>query len=148
MEIGRLLHSQKKRLKISLDKKQLLMPFKLKAHVLKNCAYIKQKHLNVPRRGPVGSIKTSPPFKLVSVDHMHMEQSKGGHEYVLVVDHFTCFVQSYPTENKSGKTCRKEGQNLTTVSPTTPYHPQRSAVHAVHAYNCTRHKATLLTIFA
>lgn len=72
-------------------------------HVM-SCMCLKQKKPNRETRTPLVSITSTHPFKLVSVDFLHLDKCKGDYEYILmIVVHFTRFVQAYPTTSKSGK---------------------------------------------
>ena len=63
-------------------------------------------------RAPLNPIVTSSPFEPIVIDFLHLEKSRGGCEYILVVmDHLTRYAQVYATRNKSAKTVAQELYN-------------------------------------
>ena len=70
--------------------------------IKKKCRCIISKKPCLQDRAPLVPIN-SYPFELVSIDYCKLDRCKGGFEYALVcIDHFTKFVQMYPTKNKNG----------------------------------------------
>lgn len=77
----------------------------IELYVTKACTCLKQKKPSHETRAPLTNIVPTQPFELVCIDFLHLDRCKGGYEYILViVDHFTRFVQAYATTSKSGKT--------------------------------------------
>ena len=73
--------------------------------ITKYCRCVRQKRPVLKVRDPLQPITSTTPFDLISIDFLHLDQSSGGYEYImLIVDHFTKFVQGYATRNKSGHT--------------------------------------------
>ena len=69
------------------------------------CTCLNQRRPNVSTNAPLTNIVTTQPFELISIDFVHLERSVGGYEYILVImDHFTRYVQAYATKNKSAHT--------------------------------------------
>jgi len=79
--------------------------------VTRACSCLKQRHPNVDTRAPLQPVVTCAPFELISIDHLHLERSSGGHEYALIiVEHFT-FRATDPTRNKSAQTAANKLYN-------------------------------------
>ena len=77
----------------------------IERYITQECTCLKDKRPNVAQKAPLQPIITTEPFELVSLDFLHLEKSKGGYEYILVImDHYTRFAQAYATRNKSAKT--------------------------------------------
>ena len=76
----------------------------LNSSLERNVDVLPQKKPNRPDRASLVPIESTYPFEMVSVDCLHLDRCSGGFEYALVVcDHFTRFVQIYPTKTKSAK---------------------------------------------
>ena len=74
-------------------------------YIWNQCRCLKQGCPHVKPYASMQSITMSAPMELISIDYLHLETSSGGYEYILMVmDHFTHFVQAYLTRNKSVKT--------------------------------------------
>ena len=75
----------------------------IETYVKKKCRCKIAKKPSNPVRAPLSPIVSTYPFEILTIDYLHLDRAKGGYEYVLVCcDHFTKFVQLYPTRKKSG----------------------------------------------
>ena len=69
--------------------------------IAQRCRCIISKKPNVPVVAPLNPIITTYPWELLTMDYVELDIAKGGFRYALVcTDHFTKFVQIFPTKNK------------------------------------------------
>ena len=73
--------------------------------VTKVCSCVKRKNTHIVLVAPMQSFSSASPFELIRLYFLHLNTCSGGYQYLLVLtDHFSKFVQVYPTINKSAKT--------------------------------------------
>ena len=113
-------------------RQQFYWPFmqaNIEHFVTKVCQCIKQRQATFQTKDPLQKITTTSPFEMVLIDCLHLERSSGRYEYILVImDHFLCFAQAYPTCNKSARTATEKLCNdfiLHLGFPSKIYHDQR-----------------------
>ena len=72
--------------------------------VTKVCSCVKTKKPHIVSVAPMQTFSSAAPLELIGLDFLHLDTCSGGHQYLLVLtDHFSKFVQVYPTTNKSVK---------------------------------------------
>ena len=74
---------------------------------VQTCSRCIQRKTPAPK-APLVPIVTSQPLEVVSMDHLTLEPSKGGHQHILVItDFFTRYAVSVPIQNLSAITTAK-----------------------------------------
>ncbi|XP_065928537.1 uncharacterized protein [Magallana gigas] len=72
---------------------------------IKNCHMFLRRNVPTTQRAPLMPIQTSYPLKLVCMDFLTLEPSKGGFQHILLItDHFSRFAVAVPTKNFTAKT--------------------------------------------
>ncbi|CAB4020846.1 Retrovirus-related Pol poly from transposon [Paramuricea clavata] len=105
----------------------------------KKCRVCQQRRNPVPaNRAPLQPITTRRPGELVTMDIVEYPLSPWGYRYCLVmIDHFTKWLEVLPLRNQKAETVAKKGKNLSAKiieevckflevwnTRTTPFHPQ------------------------
>ena len=73
--------------------------------IIRICSCVKKKPPHIKPVFPLGTITTTQPMEIVSIDFFHLDQCSVGCESLLMAtDHFTCYTKAYPTRNKSSLT--------------------------------------------
>ena len=92
---------------VELARKRFFWPYMQKDiefYIKKRCRCIVSKKPSAPEKASLISINANSPFEMVSIDFLHLDRCKGGYEYALIIcDHFTRYVQIFPTKNKSAR---------------------------------------------
>ena len=84
----------------------------VESYILHKCRCFKQKVPTFQTRAPLQPITTTAPFQMVSLNFVHLEKSRGGYEYILVImDHFTRYAHVKATRNNSAKTVTEKLYN-------------------------------------
>ena len=66
---------------------------------------VRQKKPHIQGKAPLLPTAASAPLEIVRIDFLHLEMPSGGFEYILLItDHFTRYIEVYPTRNKTAKT--------------------------------------------
>ena len=80
------------------------MVSEIERYVISECTCLKDKRPNMKSKVPLVPIQTTYPFEMVYIDYVHLEKSKGGYEYILVVvDHFTRFARLIRQETNQAR---------------------------------------------
>ena len=93
------------------------------------------KRKTKPDVAPLLNIQTFQPLELVCLHFLSLEQSKGGHQNILVItDHFIKFAQAYPTKNQIARTTADILNNQYI-----PYYGIPKGLHSDHGANFESH---------
>ena len=62
---------------------------------------VRQRKPHIQRKAPLLPITSSAISEIVGIDFLHLENSSRGFEHILLItDHFTRYIQAYPTSKK------------------------------------------------